>query len=262
MNISQAIRQHKADTPAIILMDIETTPHLSYHWRVYDESISPEQMERPSELLCFAAKRLGRRGIWYASRRGTKTDKAVAAEAWKVVDAADMVVAHNGKAFDMKTLSARWAYWRMPPPSPFKTVDTCLIARHAFNFPHNSLDGLARYMDLGTKHRTDFSLWRGCMTGDPAAWQKMERYNCRDVELLEAVYLRLRAYDRRHPNVGIYREDDLLRCVCCGSTAVKALPNLHYLTAAGYTVYRCGSCGKVMRDGTRAYHTKNSGRNV
>lgn len=262
--VSRVLEQNTENAPRIVVLDIETTPALSYHWRYWKENISPTQGVKSSELLSIAAKVLGERGMFFASRQDDKDDRALAAISWSLVDRADVVIAHNGRAFDMKTLNARWAFWQLPPPGPYKVVDTCLIARKEFNFPSNSLNGLAKYLGIGAKASHEgFDLWRKCMEGDKAAWATMEKYNIRDVELLEKVYLRLRAYDRQHPNMGIYHNDDVMRCVCCGSENISTdYQKLHYLMSAGYEVYRCKDCGKLTRDNKPCRIAKASGRNV
>lgn len=263
MRVNEAIKKFTPVAPRIILLDIETTPALSYHWRYWDERIAPNQMVKTSELLCFAAKSLGARGMFFASRQGDADDRDLAKEAWDIVDQADIVIAHNGRAFDMKTLNARWAFWGLPPPGPYKIIDTCLVARKEFNFPANSLNALALYFNLGAKQEHEgFDLWKKCIAGDPSAWKRMEKYNIRDVELLEQIYLRLRAYDRRHPNVGAGQCENEIRCVCCGNKTMKRLPGLYFVTTKGYPIYRCRECGKVSRDNTAATKVTTTGRNV
>ncbi len=59
---------------------------------------------------------------------------------------ADIVVAHNGDKFDIKWIMGRALLLGMPPPAPFRTVDTLKICRSRFRLTsylnsllHNSL---------------------------------------------------------------------------------------------------------------------------
>lgn len=254
-------------TPAILVFDIETTPIHAYCWRTWKENIGAEQIERHSELLCFAAKWLGRPEMFYADRRDkrgrvAKDDKALVKPLHQLFDRADMVVAHNGQAFDVPTMRSRWVRWGMRPPSPYRMVDTCKLARSAFNFPHNSLQGLAGYLRLGHKAEHEgFKLWLRCMAGDADAWNRMERYNIQDVVLLEQVYLKLRPWDTKHPNVGLLHEDSEARCVVCGSKALKS-GGVAHTGVSSFEVKRCRSCGANCRTGKRFAGNAQTMRNV
>ena len=235
----------------ILLFDIETTPMLAYTWGVWKQDIHPEFIVEHATILSYAAKWLGDDMVYFV-RKG-ETDEAIVADLARLCDEADIVVAHNGRAFDTKRIWTRMAYWGIEPPVPYKIVDTCLVARKYFDFPHNSLKGLGRYLGLGDKEEHEgFGLWLKCMAGDESAWQRMERYNIQDVALLEALYLRLRAWDRRHPSVALYHEDSAERCVCCGKATLKEMREPARTNISEFAAYRCESCGKVMRSGSRA----------
>jgi len=256
MKIRDAASAIKQGTPKILLFDIETTPITAFCWKVWDENISPAQMLAPSELLCFAAKWLGERKTTFRSRlecgKVADSDRGLCQELWELLNSADIVVAHNGKAFDIKTMNARFAAHQLPPPAPYSTVDTCLLARKVFNFPHNSLNGLAKYLGIGSKvEHEGFALWVKCLAGDKAAWSRMRRYNIQDVALLERVYLRLRSW-AKHPCMGLLYADCKPRCACCGSTNLVELPATHKVNVSQFRAYRCRVCGKVSRTGSPA----------
>src|SRR5437762_2060834 len=99
-------------------------------------------------------------------RLDTRTDRAIVQELRDLMDQADIVVAHNGNAFDIKTINSRIIYHSFLPPSPFQSVDTKNAAKRAFRFPSNSLDNLAKYFGFGSKDNTGgFQLWQQCMAG-------------------------------------------------------------------------------------------------
>ena len=260
---SKPIEKGMGAPPKVLIFDIETTPTLAYIWRYWKENISPGQIVEDSVILCWAAKWLGSSGVMFNRSKNWRNDKELTASLAELLGSADLVVAHNGKAFDIARIWSQMAKYEIDPPAPFKVVDTCLLARSAFAFPHNSLDGLARYLNLGGKTEHEgLPLWKKCMSNDEDAWARMEEYNINDVLLLEKVYLRLRQYDKRHPNMSLYWDDDLLRCVCCGSTAVKMLPKSTFAQRRVYPAYRCKSCGKIMRSNIAEKRSKEGLVNV
>lgn len=242
----------RAMTPRILVFDIETTPSKSWHWQFYDECISPAQVIQETTLLCFAAKWLGEDMMIFERKRG-RSDRAVCRALWGLLDEAELVVGHNGVAFDIKTANARFIKNGFQPPSPYKMADTLKIAKGVGKFGINKLDYLGRYLNIGKKTEHEgFDLWLKCMRNDPDAWARMETYNINDVDLTEELYLKLRPWDKKHPNVGImYTDDTTPRCVCCGSTIIKEISKASYTAAGVYPSFRCGSCGKVMRGRSR-----------
>lgn len=237
--------QHK---PKILIFDIETTPNLAYVWRTYKENVAPGQMVEHSHVLCYAAKWLGEKEVLFDSMQGDKDDKRVCKSLWKLFDQADVVVAHNGNAFDVLCMNARWVFHGFPPPSAYKQVDTLRLAKQMFRFQINKLDYIARYLGIGRKvEHEGFDLWLKCMRDDKQGWKKMQEYNIQDVLLLEEVYLKLRAWDRKHPIVSLMYDDDERRCPVCGSMHIKSLTKSSYTAASEYKTFRCENCGKVMR---------------
>jgi DNA polymerase elongation subunit (family B) len=237
-------------TPRVLIFDIETTPILGWVWRHYDQSIYADQVEKPSRLLCWCAKWLGEDDIMFEGTKGKRSDKECCKALWKLFDEADVIVAHNGRAFDSKYMRTRWLANKMNPPSPYKQVDTLKIARGNFNFGMNKLDYLATYLGVGRKvEHEGFPLWRKCMKHDDEAWKCMEEYNIMDVLLLEEIYLELRPWDKRHPNMALFYDDNDERCINCGSKTIKELPQMSYTGVSRFRTYRCKNCGKVMRAG-------------
>jgi len=79
------------------------------------------------------------------------------------------------------------------------------------------------------------------MKQDLEQFDNMVEYCEQDVWLLEAVYLKLRAWHKNHPSLV---EGDV--CTACGSD--KIVLNGTYLTPSGvYQRYCCSICRKGMR---------------
>ena len=49
------------------------------------------------------------------------------------------------------------------------------------------------------------------------AWDVMKEYNQVDVLALEDVYLKLKVWDDKHPNVDVYNDNEYSGCTSCGS---------------------------------------------
>jgi len=209
------------DKLKVLLFDIETAPNIGYTWTKYETTVIEFIKER--YMLCFAAKWLDAKTTEIHSlpdfksyKKDMTDDKALVQKLWDLVDQADVVIAHNGDKFDIKVMNARFLANGLQPPSPYKTVDTCKVARGKFGFNSNRLNDLGIVLGLGKKFETGgFALWKGCMAGDKASWAKMKKYNKIDVTLLEKVYKRMRPWMTIHPNVGINRGRHA--CNHCGS---------------------------------------------
>jgi predicted RNA-binding Zn-ribbon protein involved in translation (DUF1610 family) len=149
-------------------------------------------------------------------------------------------------------VNARFAIHGITPPSPYKVIDTLLEARRNFMFTSNSLGDLGQYLDLGKKGDTGgFDLWKSCMAGDIDAWDTMKKYNEQDVVLLEKVYLRLLPFMTSHPNIGVYKEEDVHVCSKCGSQDLEESGESR-TSVSVFTQYKCNSCGAYSRGRTNS----------
>jgi DNA polymerase elongation subunit (family B) len=232
-------------TAKILLLDLETFPNLGYTWGKYEQNVI--EIVRPTFLLSFSYKWLGsdhavvKRLIDYDGyQNDPENDKSLVIDLWKVLDEADIIVAHNGDSFDIKRANARFITHGLAPPSPAKTVDTLKIARKHFKFESNKLSDLGQALGLGAKlSHTGWALWKRCRDGDVDAWDLMGRYNLQDVLLLEAVYLKLLPWSATHPNVN---EPGTEACPKCASTKVQR----RGVATAKTRTYRrmhCSGCG-------------------
>ena len=228
----------------IAIIDIETSPSLAWVWRRFKENISLDQVEEDGYVLCGAWKWLGQAGV-HSSANYTNgithygDDYRTVKALWDVLDCADVVVAHYGKKFDLPVLNARFIKHGLPPPSPYRIIDTKEIADKNFKFPSNKLEGLLRYFGLGNKHKTDFDLWKGCLHGDEDSWRKMVRYCENDVAMLEKLYLKLRPWIHNHPNVNLFGSDNRPRCPKCGSSRIQYRGHAHRTPTQVYRAFQC-----------------------
>lgn len=230
----------------ILMLDIETAPNLAYVWGGWQQNIGQNQWVQKNHIMSFAAKWLGDSHIMYSENRN-ENDKNLVFDLYGLLNEADIVVAHNGKKFDLPVIIGRGVVHGFTPPSPYFVVDTCEVARRELRLVSNSLANLCE--DLGLPKKSDhkkfpgFMLWAECLKGNNEAWSEMREYNIDDVISLEALYLRLRPYMKSHPNVVKDHEGNNYRCPKCGSENIQWRG--YYYTKAGlcYRRFQCKDCG-------------------
>ena len=177
------------------MLDLEVTAHSGYFWNRRWETDIIEQLSF-GRILCYAAKWLGKKTFvrgWIDFRRNKEL--CLVKELWKLLDECDILIGQNCRAFDIKWCNAAFARYDLPPPSPYKVIDTKIEAKKYLYLPSYALNNLADYFGLGRKvEHEGFSLWLRCIKGDKQAWKRMKKYNKRDTELTEKIYLKLRSF--------------------------------------------------------------------
>ena len=235
----------------ILILDIETAPLQAYVWSRWKQNVYLEQTISEWFMISWSAKWLNDDKI-YSDVLTSKEilledDKRIVSKLWQLLDECDIVIAHNGKRFDIPKINARFIIHDMYPPSFYKQIDTKEIASRQFGFSSNKLDALAGYFNIEHKDDTDFELWKRCMAGHTPSLKYMEKYNRKDIVILEKIYLRLRPWIPSHPNMSLYNPAGELQCTACGSTHLKE--NNHYYTNRNkFKVYRCEDCDSLSRD--------------
>lgn len=227
--------------PKILIVDIETAPMEVYTWWLWNQTISIEQIKNDWFMLCWSAKWLLWKTInkWVLTKNELKNrdDKRISKDLWKLMDEADIVVAHNWDAFDIKKMNARFIKHWLWIPSPYQTIDTLKVARKNFRMTSNKLDYLCRFLWVWWKLSTWwFELWKNAVEWDMWALWKMAVYCMNDVNILESLYLKLRPYVKWHPNLNLYWEWE--RCSNCWSTDIK----WKYKYRSMSTVFECWKC--------------------
>jgi hypothetical protein len=237
------------------LLDIETSPNLSWHWGgKFEQNII--RFKQEWQLLSFAYKELGRGTTQCFARPDyrDKTDRALTRAAWGILNSADVIIGHNVDKFDHKKLRAKFLEHGLAPPRTCKTIDTLKIARSQFAFNSNSLNDLAQTLRLGRKVKTGgVDLWFSCMDGVKSAWAKMIRYNKHDVDLLEKVYERLKAWYPNHPNLSLW--ESIPGCPVCMSLRVQRR-GYRMNVARKLPRYQCQDCGGWFASGNKEYERR------
>jgi uncharacterized protein YprB with RNaseH-like and TPR domain len=160
-------------------------------------------MRRYSGILSFAWKWLGSKKVKCATIQNYP-EKYLLLRLKKLFDAADIVIAHNGKAFDVKKSRAFMVMKGLSPHTPFAVIDTKTEAKKWFSFDSNSLDNLADMLGVGRKlPHPGYSMWLGCERGDKKAWKLMRKYNMHDVVLLEGVFNKMKPWIIASPQLTV-----------------------------------------------------------
>lgn len=211
----------------ILLFDIESFANLGYIWGKYEQNVIA--YEKEWYMLMAGYKWLHEKSVHVIAlpdykiwKKNRTDDRELIKAIWELFDKADIIIGHNAQSFDIKKTNAKFIEHGFPPPSPYKIIDTKLVAKRYFNFNSNKLDDLGNILGLGRKIETGgFDLWLGCAAGDMKSWSKMTAYNKQDVLLLEKVYLKMLPYMTNHPNWGIVIGE---RSVCpnCGSEDLQS----------------------------------------
>lgn len=209
--------------PKILVFDIENSPLTVYSWWLFDQNIWINQIKKDWYIISWSAKWLGDKKIYSSTvsplESQKQDDKRVVTDLWNMINSADILIAHNGDRFDIKKMNARFIKHWLPEPHHYKSIDTLKIAKKNFAISSNKLDYLCSFLGLNRKIQTGwFELWELCMQGNNKALKIMETYCKNDVIILEELYLKLRPYDKSHPNLGLYINDEECHCPRCGST--------------------------------------------
>lgn len=248
----------------ILVLDIETAPTVSFTWGLWQQNVGLNQIVKDMNILCWAAKWLEDDYVYYDAlhfhkkrwQKEPDNDIEILKSAWAMLDEADYVLAHNAK-FDVNTLNSRFIQQGMQPPSTYKLIDTLRIAKQNFRFTSNKLAYIGdKITDDVKMDPGGFETWKSiCLDRCTEAFDHLMDYNIQDVDLLEEVYLKLRAWDKKHANLANSTDLSEVRCNVCGSQSIKN--NGYYFTnTQEYKRFRCKDCGHTMRAAKAEKRTK------
>lgn len=230
-----------ADLPRILLLDLETAPNIAYTWAAYETNVIEFIRER-FILVCGYEWYPGKVHTMAISKEDCRdgNDLILVKRIRSLLNRADIVIAQNGDAFDIRILRTRMMIHKLPPPSPFKRIDTLKVARSQFALQKNGLNDIARQIDEGekVKHR-GFQLWIDFMKGIDKARAEMREYCAGDVTLLHRIYPRFRPWITNHPNMGIMGKQ--IRCPNCGSDSYQRRGTA-YTKTMQYKQFSCKKC--------------------
>lgn len=237
----------------VLLFDIETAPMTVYAWGRRDVNVALNQIKKDWHLLAFAAKKLGAPAsstVYYdqSNAKDISDDKPLLEKIWKLLDEADVVITHNGRAFDSRKLNARFILNGMNPPSPYKHFDTLSLVRNVAAFTSNSLEYLTsklctKYKKLNHAKYPGMALWNACLAGDKRVWKEMRKYNIHDVLSLEEFYMKVRSWaPKNSPSMYLPTNTKYVAgCRQCGGSHMRRR-GFHYYANSKTQRYQCMDC--------------------
>lgn len=237
--------------PKILTLDIETAPIEAYVWDLWEQNVGLDQIKTEWSILAYCGKWLGSNALIYQDTGGrgakkVRDDSRLLTGLHAILDEADIVVAQNGKKFDLRKINARLIMAGYKPYSPVRVVDTMLEAKKIAAVTSTRLAWLSRYLTDTPKseHKKfpGFELWIECLADNPAAWKEMRKYNQVDVISTEKVYTKLLPWIGQHPNRSAYTEAPDESCAKCGSKKLQRR-GVQVTQHGRYQRYQCGACG-------------------
>jgi len=243
-----------------VVYDIETAMNLGgYFGPAWDVNIAKviqkgyvlgfawKYIEKPRIYSCY---------IWDFPRykREPRNDIEVVKKWAEVMQDPDLslVVGQNSDAFDNKVMYGRLLIHNLPPLNLPPSADTKKMVKKIARFDSNKLDDLAEQFGYGKKIKTDVDLWWDCMMGNKRAQREMVKYNKRDVEITEKVYLHLLPHVPNHPNMANITERPKA-CPKCGEEAPMIFQGTRYTRTGKNRVVQCTKCGgkSTLRQGEK-----------
>lgn len=250
--VSEPDRKH---LPKVLILDIETAPTRGFFWGLWNQNMGLNMITNEWFILSYSAKWLGEpeEEIIYDDLRGQvakEDDRKLLKGLWNLLDECDIVITQNGKKFDIKKINARFVMNDFLPPSSYKHIDTLQIAKSEFAFTSNKLEWMTHKLNVKFKKLDHgryfgFNLWNGMMNDELGAWEECEDYNKHDVLSLEELYIKLAAWDKKHPNFSLYFDEPKQLCRCGSSEFVE--DGYAYTQLSKFQRYRCVKCGAESR---------------
>lgn len=251
--LREMVNKEEKKLPKILIFDIETAPMQAFVWKRYKENVSLEQTISESFMLCWSAKWLYDEevmGDCLTSEEAIgENDFRIVNSLYNLINEADVIIAYNGRNFDIPYMNQRFLTYGFAPYVPVQVIDPYETAKSVFRFSSNKMDNIATQLGLQNKIKTDFNLWKGCMFGDKKSLDDMLKYNKQDVVVLEEIYCQMLPWIKNHPNLSNYFENKK-RCVKCASEDIQELNRYFYTPSGKYKLYRCKNCGAIFRGKT------------
>jgi len=100
----------------LLMLDIETAPHLAAVWGLYDQNVAIDQIIKPGYTLCWSAKWYGKPKIHFDSILSGHKDMIRGIH--DLMDESDAICHYNGTKFDIPTLNKEFLLLGLKPPAP------------------------------------------------------------------------------------------------------------------------------------------------
>jgi len=235
--------------PRILFFDVETAPVLAWIWRSgYKINVSHDQIKKGQkfDIICICYKWSDESKIHSLDWGVNKQDSTKMIEEFsKVIEQADIVVAHNADRFDIKQINTQRLIKSMSPLDWPSSNDTLKQFRKYFALPSYKLDYIASLLLKTGKDRMVFQDWIDIVEGkSPKAMEKMIKYCIKDVKMLSDIYKRAAKWFKPKLHVGVMNG---LRarssCPDCGSQESSS-KGRRFTATRVYQRRLCLKCGR------------------
>lgn len=255
--------------PKLLFLDIEKTQALSGHFDQWQVNLSQDHKFRESHILSHSfawgngvvegsvldADELKKDVLrsFIEDDITTRIDENLVYELWALLDNADVVVAYNGKRYDIKEINSAFLKYGLSPPSPYKVIDPMVIAKQKFRLPFKSMKYLAEFLGVTLKiENSGIKLWKACLLGDHKAIETMLEYNKGDIVTLRDIFYKIIAWGNDGVNMALYNESGSPSCPHCASTDLEEVSGKFVYTAESkYVLYKCNTCTAKVRGNSR-----------
>jgi DNA polymerase elongation subunit (family B) len=231
-----------------LFFDIEVAPNIGLFWDAgYKKNISPESIIKERAIICICYKFEDDEEVQWLTWDKRQNDKAMLIDFIKVANTADEIVGHNGDKFDLAWIRTRCLFHGIPMFPKYVTVDTLKISRSMFKFNSNKLDYIAKFLNIGGKSHTEYSMWSDILLdNDRKQLDRMVDYCINDVAILEAVYKAMSNHIPPKTHFGMRFGGSKDNCPECGSDSLLK-DGLTYLVSGSVKQrYQCKTCHKYF----------------
>lgn len=212
--------------PKVLFYDCETTPLLTYVWRLGEQVVRHHQLVKPYDkynIICVSwawnDNKPAKVIHWDYDRQDSGR---VIREFDKIIKQADITIGKNSDRFDVKHINTQRLLHNLPPLPEWvsNTDDLEKQLRKYFAFPSQSLDYISKALGLGGKVKMEFQDWVDIIEKKSrASFRKMLKYNKKDVEDTRALWNRVQSHIKPKLNYATFYKD--VRCSNCGSQDLK-----------------------------------------
>lgn len=166
-----------------LVLDIETTDLAADRGVVL--CVCYESSKYPGKIVTLRNDEVS--PAWRKGRRGD--DKEIVRRTCRLIEAHDVVVAHNGVRFDLPFLRTRAMRWGLPALGEPKVVDPLNILWRKHRLRSNRLGALSDILGLSDKKTPlDLSVWADAMlNGSRRAMNLIVEHCVADVRVLSGV---------------------------------------------------------------------------
>lgn len=241
-----------------LIWDIEVCPNVGLFFSAgFKQTIGHDAIIQERRVICIGFKWEGESETHVLRWDSKKNDRELLRKFLEIAAQADELVAHFGDSFDLPWVRTRCLILGLDPLPLFKTVDTKAWASKYFFFNSNKLDYVSKVLGFGGKEKMEFEDWKNItlLTGAVylASLDKMCFYCGKDVERLEEVFSKLKAYVKPKTHAGVFAGRDKWTCPSCGSENVAV--SKRRVTSAGTVQWqmKCNDCGSYFTISQQAY---------